>query len=173
MKRRQKPIIMTATMGAADFSWANSLRQRYYPLERNHLSAHITLFHHLPPQGLDEIVGMVKETTRVYPNPISQLVEVMHLDGWVAYRLNSPELDELRQFFAESFHGLLTMQDQQRPRFHITVQNKATSAESSALFQKLSAEFEPRPFEIVGLGLSYFMDGPWEEIGSWRFRGKL
>jgi len=173
MKRRQKPIIMTATMGAGDFSWANGLRQRHYPPERNHVSAHITLFHHLSPQGLDEIAGMVKETARIHPSPPSQLVDVMHLGGGVAYRLYSPELLEIRQFFAESFHGLLTLQDQQKPRFHITIQNKATDEESNALIQKLSAEFVPRPFEIVGLGLSYYLDGPWEEIGSWRFRGKV
>ncbi len=117
MKRRQKPIIMTATMGDEDFAWANALRQRYYPSERNFLSAHVTLFYHLPPQGLDEIVGLIKETTRNNFSPKSKLVDVIHLGRGVAYKLHSPELLEIRQFYAESFHGLLTQQDQQKSVF--------------------------------------------------------
>ncbi|HEX4873414.1 MAG TPA: 2'-5' RNA ligase family protein, partial [Sphingorhabdus sp.] len=40
------PIIITATMGSADQSWANRMRQAHFPPERNFLSAHITMFHH-------------------------------------------------------------------------------------------------------------------------------
>ena len=172
MKRRQKPIIMTATMGASDFAWANALRQKHFPAERNLLSAHITLFHQLSPQGLDEIVGMVKETTVNCPNPASEIVEILHLGKGVAYKIHAPELMEMRQFFAESLHGLLTVQDQQIPRLHITVQNKVSEEKSKALFKELSGAFQSRPFEINGLALHYYMDGPWEKIGDWRFRGK-
>ncbi len=43
------PLIVTAVMGAADFLWADKLRQTYFPPERNALPAHISLFRHLPP----------------------------------------------------------------------------------------------------------------------------
>ncbi|MEP2988761.1 MAG: 2'-5' RNA ligase family protein [Parasphingorhabdus sp.] len=172
MEFRRKPIIMTATMGAADFAWADALRQKYYPVEKNQLPAHITLFHHLPPQGLDEIVRLAKKTTEEYSCPLCTLMEVMQFDGGVAYRLSSPQLLELRQFFVESFHGLLVQQDQQKPRFHVTVQNKVAPDVSKKLFRELCEKFETRSFEITGLALFYYLEGPWEEIGRWRFRGK-
>jgi hypothetical protein len=49
------PIIITAEMGKADQAWANGLRAKHFPHERNFLDAHITLFHHLPPSHLAEI----------------------------------------------------------------------------------------------------------------------
>lgn len=173
MIRRHKPIIMTATMGSSDFAWANALRKRYFPPEKNQISAHITLFHHLPPQALDEIVRTVQKVTSDYACPPCRLVGVMNLGRGVAYRLESDRLAEIRSFFSEAFYGLLTRQDQQTPRFHVTVQNKVSPEESKILFRKLNKEFLPRPFEITGLELSYYMDGPWEDIGSWRFRGKF
>jgi len=102
---------------------------------------HITLFHHLPPQGLEEMIRMVKETVSNFPNPTSELTDIMHLEEGVAYQLNSSELLEFRQFYAESFHGLLTMQDRQIPRLHITVQNKVSSGKSKVIFQELHRVF--------------------------------
>lgn len=163
---------MTATMGAKDFAWANGLRLKHYPAEKNQLPAHITLFHHLPPQAVDEIVELVRGVAADHACPPCTLIEVMQFEEGVAYRMNSPQLLEMRRFFAESLHGLLVQQDQQIPRFHITVQNKVDPKESYKLFRELSASFEPRPFEITGISLFYYMDGPWEKIGTWRFRGK-
>lgn len=163
---------MTATIGAVDFAWVNALRQEHYPPEKNQLSAHVTLFHHLPPQALDEIIELVKQTTLNHAYPRCDLTDVIQFEEGAAYKLYSPKLLEIREFFAEAFHGLLIQQDQQKPRFHITVQNKASTEESKKLFQKLNSEFEPRPFEITGIALHYYLNGPWEEIGSWRFRGK-
>ncbi len=36
MERLNRPIIMTAQMGKAEFAWADSLRRRYFPPEREH-----------------------------------------------------------------------------------------------------------------------------------------
>ena len=149
MERLNKPIIMTAQMGKADFAWADSLRRRYFPPERNQISAHITLFHHLPPQALDEIKAAVS-----------------------ALAADLPKLLALRMELAERFAGLLTAQDQQTPRLHVTIQNKVVPKEAKRLFDELSAEFEPRPFVIHGIALHYYLDGPWQDIGSWPFRGR-
>mgnify|MGYP000329996709 FL=1 len=77
----------------------------------------------------------------------------------------------MRMALADRFHGLLTAQDQQRPRLHMTIQNKVIAKEAKQLCDILSATFEPRPLEIRGLGLQYYLDGPWQDIGSWPFRG--
>ncbi|MGB5723643.1 MAG: 2'-5' RNA ligase family protein [Parasphingorhabdus sp.] len=172
MERLNRPIIMTAQMGKAEFAWANSLRKSHYPPERNMVGAHITLFHHLPPQALDEIKARVIELTSSLPNPEAKLSGLIHLGSGVAYRLHAPQLLDLRMEMADRFAGLLVAQDQQTPRLHITIQNKVNSREAQNLFERLSAEFEPRSFAIRGIALHYYVDGAWQNIGTWPFRGR-
>ncbi|MEP2102063.1 MAG: 2'-5' RNA ligase family protein [Parasphingorhabdus sp.] len=171
MTALNKPIIMTAIMAKQDFAWADSLRRQYYPSERNVLPAHITLFHHLPPQALNEVKQAVIELTRHSSPPTTSLQRLIHLGTGVGYQLHSPELIDMRMEMADQFHGLLVAQDQQTPRLHITVQNKVSAKEAKELMTRLLLDFESRPFEIKGLALHYYMDGPWQLIGEWPFRG--
>ena len=164
------PIIVTAMMGSADFAWADALRKQHFPAERNWLKAHITLFHHLPPSSLEQLMHLLRLECRAAPPPV-RLAAVMSLGRGVAYRLESPELLAIRQRIAESFHGLLTPQDQQPPRLHITIQNKVDPQQAKALFEELSRGFRPRPFSIVGLAAHYYRGGPWEAVGHVKFRG--
>ena len=166
------PIIVTALMGPEDFAWANGLRQRHFPPERNYLDAHVTLFHHLPPSCAREVEQALARLAADYPPPRAQLSEVMHLGKGVAYKIDSPDLLAMRDDLADRFHGMLTPQDQARPRLHVTVQNKVTPAESKELFAQLKEGFEPRPFAITGLGSFYYRGGPWEKIGRHSFRGR-
>ncbi|MDM7957932.1 2'-5' RNA ligase family protein [Blastomonas sp.] len=163
---------MTATMGAADQAWANALRTAHFPPERNVLDAHVTLFHHLPGAYEAEAVARTKALAAEFAAPDARLSEVMNLGRGVAYRIHSPGLLAIREMMAEGLHGLLTAQDQGRPRLHITVQNKVEPAAAKALLQALTAEFAPRPLIITGLALHRYLGGPWEPIGGWRFRGK-
>lgn len=169
---RREPIIMTASMGAGDQAWANALRRAHYPAERNFLDAHITLFHHLPGMYETEIVARVKAQAAEFAPPDARLTELMSLGGGVAYRIHAPGLLAIRERIAEDLHGLLTAQDQGRPRLHITIQNKAEPAVAKALLTSLAADFAPRPLAITGLALHRYLGGPWEPIGDWRFRGR-
>ncbi len=166
------PIIVTALMGPQDFAWANDLRKRYFPPERNQLDAHVILFHHLPPASGREIGQALARLAADYPPPRARLTEVMHLGKGVAFRIDSPDLMAMRDELAEHFHGLLIPQDQARPRLHVTVQNKVEPKEAKALHAELSAAFEPRPFAIMGLASFYYRGGPWEPIGRYMFRGR-
>jgi 2'-5' RNA ligase superfamily len=166
------PIIVTATMGKADQGWANALRAAHFPAERNYLDAHITLFHHLPPAHLGEIKARLAAMARESAPPSAMLSDVMMLGRGVAYRVECPELQAMRDALAEGFTGLLTPQDQARPRLHITVQNKVEPAVAKALHVKLFADFRPRPFSITGLSAFYYRGGPWEAIQSWSFSGR-
>lgn len=168
----ESPIILTAEMGDADQAWADRLRSQHFPPERNFLSAHITLFHHLPPSHLPEIKALAATLAGEHPPPPAHLSEVMMLGRGVAYRLVSPMLDELRAEMAEAFHGLLTPQDQATPRFHITIQNKVEPVVAKALHRQLAADFQPRPLSITAIGAHYYRGGPWEPIARWAFRGK-
>jgi hypothetical protein len=159
-------------MGKADQAWANDLRARHFPPERNFLNAHITLFHHLPPGHLPEIKSRLATLTAECPPPAAQLSEVMLLGRGVAFRINSPELMAIRDELADAFCGLLVMQDSARPRLHITVQNKVEPVVAKTLAATLSATFRPRPLAICGIAAHFYKGGPWEHIGNWSFRGQ-
>ena len=164
------PIIVTALMGAADFAWADGLRRAHFPPERNWLGAHITLFHHLPPSALEEVAGRLKRLG-AGPRPAARLTDVMLLGRGVAYRVESPELLAMRAELADAFAGMLTPQDQAKPRLHITIQNKVTPDAAKALADKLRADFRPRPLAIAGLAAWHYRGGPWELAMKAMFRG--
>jgi 2'-5' RNA ligase superfamily len=166
------PIIVTATMGKADQAWANALRAEHFPPERNYLQAHITLFHHLPPGHWPEIKTRLASLAHELAAPDAWLREVMFLGRGVAYRIECPDLLAMREELAVALQGLLTPQDQAKPRLHITVQNKVEPVIAKALFAELSAGFEPRSLEINGLAAHFYRSGPWEPIQSWKFSGR-
>ncbi len=172
MMTEPAPIIVTAQMGKADQAWTDALRKAHFPPERNHLAAHITLFHHLPPGHLPEIKARLAAMARGNAPPPARLSDVMMLGRGVAYQIDCPDLLGMRDELAEGFTGLLTPQDQARPRLHITVQNKVDPAVAKALQAELLAEFEPRPLSIIGLSAWYYRGGPWQAIQSWRFSGQ-
>lgn len=167
---RSAPIIVTAMMGAEDFAWADGLRRAHFPPERNWLRAHITLFHHLPPSCLSELMQLLRHECAAPPPP-ARLSAVISLGRGVAYRVESDELLAIRHRLADAFQGLLTPQDQHTPRLHITVQNKVDPAVAKALHAELSRSFHARPFSIVGLAAHYYRGGPWEAAGHVKFRG--
>jgi 2'-5' RNA ligase superfamily len=158
-------------MTPADQAWANALRKQHYSADRNHVHAHITLFHHLPPAHLPEIKSRLAMITRQYPAPYAWLSDVIRLDRGAGYRVESPELLSMREILAEAFCGLLIAQDQGIPMLHITVQNKVEPAAARALYTQLSCAFEPRALNISGLTAQYYRGGPWQAIQTWPFRG--
>ena len=165
------PIIITATMGKADQIWADTLRAAHYPAERNVVKAHITLFRHLPPLHWQEIKKRLAMIARECPSPHAMLSDVIMLGQGVAFRVDCPDLLMMRDELAEGLTGLLTPQDQARPRLHITIQNKVEPAVAKALHRELSVGFHPRPFALTGLSAHYYRGGPWEAIQSWSFSG--
>ncbi len=166
-----RPIIMTAGLTPADFAWADAQRRMYFPPERNIIAAHLTLFHHLPPGYFTEIKHALAEMTAHNPPPAAQIDRLLHLGRGVAYHVHSPELRAMRSELMERFSGLLTAQDKQLARLHITIQNKVSPATSKALLKEQSANFEPRILHITALELHEYCDGPWSPLGRWPFRG--
>ncbi len=148
----------------------NALRQAHFPPERNHLAAHVTLFHALPPSCEEELR---QELTRLAagPAPEGQVEGVMSLGRGTAIRLSSPALIGLREELAERFWPLLSAQDQHRPRLHVTVQNKVTAEAARALQAQLGPAIRAETFRFSGLGLHVYAGGPWHYVKSWSFRG--
>ncbi len=165
------PIIITAQLGPADQAWANALRREHFPAERNYLDAHITLFHHLPPASLPEIKARLAASCLLYPAPNARLEAPFLLGRGVAFAIHCPELLAIRDELAAAFTGLLTPQDQARPKLHITVQNKVAPPVAKALCNTLALAFAPRPLAIIGMSAYFYRGGPWDLIKSYSFRG--
>lgn len=164
-------LIITAKLGPEDFAWLDRLRKAYFPPDRNWLSAHLTMFHALPPSSEREA-----RTSLSYradgPRPRASIEGLMNLGGGVAFRVVSADLDRIRDQLAEAFHGLLSAQDSGGWRPHVTIQNKVTVKEARELLSRLEQGFEPRPLVISGLSLHRYLDGPWERLAHYPFRGR-
>lgn len=164
------PIIVTALLGDVDFAWLDAQRRAHFPAERNQLRAHLTMFHHLPPSIEDELRAALKDEVCA-ERPAANLTGLLNLGRGVAYRIDSPELAAIRARLAGRFETMLTPQDAQSWRPHVTIQNKVDPAVSRALLAELTAQFQPRPIAIAGLAAYWYRGGPWEPLMRYRFRG--
>ena len=162
------PIIVTALLGEPDFTTLDTLRRAHFPPERNHLRAHLTMFHHLPPSCETELCQLLKDEARGN-DPQARLSCLINLGGGVAFRVESPDLEDIRARIAERFAPMLTPQDRNPWRAHVTVQNKVKAAEALALFDQLGVDFKPRPLALSGLAAWWYRGGPWEEIAAFAF----
>ncbi|MGE0179262.1 MAG: 2'-5' RNA ligase family protein [Sphingomonas sp.] len=163
------PIIVTATFGDGDNGWLQQARRDHYPADRNRVPAHLTLFHQLPPGIGPELSRRLAAATAAPPPP-AWIAGIADLGGGTAYRVESEALTIIREELAAALHGLLTSQDQNSWRPHVTIQNKVDSKVAKALQQRLKATFEPRPLSIRGLASWYYRGGPWEPIREHVFR---
>lgn len=164
------PLILTAELPPDLHRWATRLRDAHFPPERNHLEAHVTLFHALPPQIEDEARDLLARLAgEVAPVP-ARLEGVMSLGGGTALRLASAAMLDLRAHVAEHFRGMLTAQDSHPPRLHVTIQNKVTPAAAKALQAELAGMVAPRDFAFPGLALFRYRGGPWEAVRRFAFR---
>ena len=163
------PIIVTALFGGADHAFLDGLRRAHFPAERNQLTAHLTLFHHLPPSMADEIARRLRQETHGVALPAARLAGLIDLGGGVAFRVESAALLAIRGRLAEGFAGMLTPQDAAGWRPHVTVQNKVSPAVARATRAELECGFSPRPLAITALASCYYRGGPWEAIARYAF----
>lgn len=162
------PIIVTALIGEPDFTTLDILRRTHFPPERNHLRAHLTMFHHLPPSCEGELLQLLKDEARG-SDPQARISGLINLGGGVAFRVESSELEDIRARIAERFAPMLMPQDRNPWRAHITVQNKVKAPEARALLDQLSADFKPRALALSGLAAWWYHNGPWKIIAGYAF----
>lgn len=163
-------LIVAAELAPPDAAWLTRLRRQHFPPERNHLDAHLTMFHALPPSLEAEARARLAALARDAP-PVARIAGLMNLGGGVAYRVISDDLDRIRGELKNDFHGMLSAQDAGGWRPHVTIQNKVTAQAARALFDRLGADFREMPLGIVGLGLHRYLGGPWERVAMYPFRG--
>ena len=134
------------------------------------MPAHLTLFRQLPPSLARELGQRLASYAAVAP-PRAEVAGILDLGEGTALAVRSEELDDIRADLVEALHGLLTPQDLAPWRPHITIQNKVEPDEARKLQQRLRATFERRPLAIKALALWRYLDGPWEAVREYRFRG--
>jgi hypothetical protein len=166
------PFIVTAKLPPDIQGWAEGLRRTHYPAERNHLHAHVTLFHSFAPSLLEELKGFLPRIAGEFAPPVADVTGLLDLHTGTAIALASPQLLALRELIAEHFHGSLTAQDLYEPRPHITIQNKVTKREARALQAQLAPQVPLRRFAFPALELHLYRGGPWELVKVCVFRGR-
>jgi len=166
------PFIVTAELPADLFVWTDGLRREHFPPERNHLSAHVTLFHALAPSLVDELKRVLAAEAGAHGPVPARLTGVMDLGKGTALAIESAAMLAIRSTIAEHFHGALSAQDQHKPRLHVTIQNKVSTQDARVLQREMAATLVPRNFRFAGLALHIYRGGPWEAAGRWSFRGR-
>lgn len=78
------PLIVTLTLDTAAQAFFNRLRHQYFPPERNFLQAHLTLFHHLPPNEKSIVATLENISAHQLPLQLST-VKVVSIGRGVAY----------------------------------------------------------------------------------------
>ncbi|QJY47432.1 2'-5' RNA ligase family protein [Pseudonocardia broussonetiae] len=164
-----RPLILTLRLDPASQERFDALRRAHFPSGRNHLAAHVTLFHALPAVHADDVRADLAEATGRAPFAV-EVAGLRSLGRGVAYVLRSPELDALRAALAGRWRPWLTPQDAQRFSAHVTVQNKVAPDAARALLDALTAEFVPGTARAEGLDLWRYAGGPWEFDGGYGFR---
>ena len=165
-----RPIILTASMDAGAQSYFDERRERYFPAERNWLSAHLTLFHALPGECHEQIAALLDNEVAMSPTILASVAGIRNLGGGVAYVIRSDGLSAFRRKLAQEWSDWLTPQDRQAFSPHVTVQNKATRAEARLTADILAAEFSPFDVVIGGITVWRYDGGPWECEAEHAFR---
>jgi len=164
------PLILTLEIDEATFDRLDALRRAHFPAHLNVISAHLTLFHHLPGDRFDAVVASVERTakaTQAFPIAFTGLRK---LGRGVALNVEAEDIAKVRSPIAADFADALTAQDQQSRRPHVTIQNKVDPKVAAALHDELTAAFIPWQADAVGLRLWHYRNGPWEAAGRFAFR---
>lgn len=169
LNMQNSPLIVTAKMDADSFDLLDALRRAHFPAERNHLSAHITLFHHLPGEHLDEIEDHLKiSASRQYELEL-HFSAVKFIGRGTIVEIESPPLVSLRNKLANHWSDWLTPQDRQKFVPHVTLQNKVAPEEARHHYAKLKESWQPQSGKTIALQLWHYKGGPWQLANEFHF----
>ncbi len=158
------PLILTLALDADTQGRLDRLRAAHFPPARNHLAAHLTLFHHLPAEESETIAADLDELCAARGPLALMASDVLFFGRGVAYAFDAPDLIAVRAELARRWSPWLNAQDRQRFRPHVTVQNKVDPSTARALLDELERTFEPWTCTAEGLSLWWYRGGPWEHL---------
>ncbi len=167
------PLVLTLAVDARSLAHVQALRDRHFPPARNIVPAHLTLFHALPGAAEAAIRAALTDAATATPQLPLMVTGLRFLGRGVAYEVACPPLQALRARLAERWRDMLTPQDSNPFKPHVTVQNKADPAEARRLLDDLRASFTPFAMTGVGLLLWRYLGGPWDKAGFFPFAPHL
>lgn len=162
------PLILTVKLDEDSQQYFDELREAHFPAERNYLAAHLTLFHHLPPNQL-QLINDIESIVSRNQTLSLQVTEVKSIGNGVAFQIECPPLGQLHSYLQKLWFDWLTPQDRQRLWAHVTVQNKVSPEQARALKAQLTAKFEPFTAKGIGLSLYEYKNGPWDFVRDFDF----
>lgn len=165
----QAPLILTLRLDEASAGYFDGLRQRHFPPERNHLKAHVTVFHKLPGEERAQLQRDLEEVAKGASGFAVAVAGLRSLGRGVAFRLEAPEAQRLRGELARRWQPWLGPQDSQGWTPHVTVQNKVTGDAARRLLEELQAGFAPFEAQAEGFDLWAYRGGPWEFLAGFPF----
>jgi hypothetical protein len=164
-----QPLVLTAVFDPPARDWLETLRRTHFPLERNHVPAHLTLFHALPGSASSGIQRELEAECMARGRCAASFLSWRFTGHGVAREIASLGLFDLRSRLAERWKDRLTLQDRKPWRPHVTVQNKVPPDEARALYVQLSGAKDPGHATVSGLILWRYLGGPWEMLRSFAF----
>jgi len=165
---QRPPLILTLSIEKDASLYFNSLRKSYFPADRNHIDAHLTLFHALPNQ--DTVISSVKDVCARQKQFILSVKEPVSIGKGVAIKIESNELLQLHKVFQNQWQEFLSPQDKHKLWPHITVQNKVPATEAKKLLKELQTTFVPFVASAQGLQLWEYLGGPWKFVEEFSFQ---
>jgi len=133
------------------------------------LPAHLTLFHHLPPSMLDELLRLLWGETRDVAPPVAHITGPISLGAGTALRVASEGLEDLRERLADALRGRLVPQDQAPWRAHVTIQNKVPADDARMLLAQLKSGRGQDHWPSLAWPPFFYRGGPWEPIARFAF----
>ena len=163
------PLILTLALDNTAQTYFDALRREHFPPKINYLSAHLTLFHHLPGTEFEAVDAQLRACCRtLHPLPL-RVAGLRSLGRGVAFTLENQDLLDLHRQLQHAFAAHLTPQDRQKLQPHVTIQNKVDPAVARQLLERLLADFAPFGTLGTGLRLWAYHDGPWEPVAEYPF----
>ena len=163
------PLILTLKLDPAAAARFEALRQAHFPPALNHIPAHLTLFHHLPGHDLGAVLTALAASLPSFPLPL-RATGLRKLGRGTAFEIGGPELKSWRGQLAHGWAEVLTPQDRQGFRPHVTVQNKVDPLAARALFDTLQDSFQPFDLQGEGVFVWRYLGGPWALEAEMDFR---
>jgi 2'-5' RNA ligase len=165
-----EPLVVTLVVDQPAADRFDAVRSALFPTGRTAVGAHVTLFHAVPGQLRDTVLGDVRTVCERPAFPV-RVRSVDSLGRGAAFGLSSPELDDVHRTLQRSWWDSLTPQDRQGFRPHVTVQNKVSPDDARRTVQRLRATFEPYDVTAEGLAVWRYVGGPWEPVQTISFAG--
>ncbi len=169
------PLIVTLRLDAALFATLDGLRRRHFPVARNVVPAHVSLFHALPGDREADVRRILSDAAARTEAFGVSLPGVRSLGRGVAAAFEGgASLGALHRSLVGAIEAALgpeaiTAQDRQPLRPHVTIQNKGTPEAARETLAHLAVSWTPLVGRAEGLDLWHYRGGPWDAAATFDF----